>query len=178
MSLVSKLRNDQGHDDTDDSDSESDCATGTVAVDLRVSNLASLHSKHEACDSSAYACHGTDPSRIKEVLRSPPGACGCTMPYKTLHQACRTFWQLGKESQDVCLWSIQQTGDRRKTTWSIEGLWVAKFSMSMFILSYLYGFPLLPSLFRTYCMQNSLATISWHWKVEIAPNWQTFPWNR
>ena len=120
---VGCLRTEDGSDDDDYDDSEESHErpkTGTVS--LMVSNLNAQHTLNESADHSAFAAHGLDPERIKQVLRNPPCECKCRVPYKVLLQACVAFWQLPKESQDACLWSLQQSGDGRKTTWMIEGL--------------------------------------------------------
>ena len=71
----------------------------TSDVSLRLSSLASLHGLQSTGDLSSYATNGVDPQRIKKILASPPCDCGCTMPFKPLLNACRTFWGLSKESQ-------------------------------------------------------------------------------
>ena len=115
-------RNGQCTDESTDDCSGSDRSEiKTSAVNLRISNLSSLHTLNEGPNQSVFASNGMDPERIKEVLKNPPCDCGCRMPYKILYRACQSFWQLGKEHQDACLWSLQQSSGR-KTKWSIEGL--------------------------------------------------------
>lgn len=94
-------------------------------VALQLSSLYSLHARGETGDSSTFASNGSDPDRIKQLLRDPPCQCGCRMPYNLLKKTCDSFWGLPKESQDALLWSLQvQSG--RKRRWSIEGLGVQK----------------------------------------------------
>ena len=131
------LRCDESSECSSNDDDASDSSeVRTSAVHLTISSLDSLHTmKDHGMSKSTFACNGTDPKRIKEVLREAPCQCGCTMPYKTLQRTCQSFWSLTKEAQDACLWSLQQSGGR-KTKWSIEGPFLYKFWWSQTISNY------------------------------------------
>lgn len=103
--------------------SESESNDGPSEVALTLAHLQSLHHCTESQDTSSYADNGTDPKRLKELLKEPPcNNCQipCRVPLKVLVATCRAFWGLAKEMQDSLLWSLQ-CSNGRKTKWSIEG---------------------------------------------------------
>lgn len=105
-------------------DGSADADTGTGYVELTLNRLQSLHAngtvpKNQLCQ---YAQSGMSAKRVKQSVTKPCCQCMCKLPVKILYHLCIAFWTLTKQSQDSCLWSIQnESGSEKKKQWYLEG---------------------------------------------------------
>ena len=108
------------------SESGSDGQGGTGYVDLVYERLQSLHAHGTVPrkDFTKYAKKGMSAKRVKAAVTKPCCTCMCKLPVKILYQLCVAFWSLTKQSQDSCLWSIQNDsgGNSKKKQWYMAGL--------------------------------------------------------
>ena len=79
--------------------SESESNDGPSEVALALAHLQSLHNCTESQDTSSYADNGTDPKRLKELLKEPPCDCQCRVPFKGI--GCYSQNILGPTERDA-----------------------------------------------------------------------------
>lgn len=106
-------------------DESDDAGTGTGYVELTLNRLESLHANGTVPTSQLcqYAKHGVSAKRVKRSVAKPCCQCMCKLPIKILYRLCIAFWTLTKQSQDACLWNIQNEsgGNAKKKRWYLEG---------------------------------------------------------
>ena len=106
------------------SESGSDDGGGTGCVDLTHERLQSLHALGTVPKKqlAQYAKKGLSAKRVKNAVMKPCCNCMCKLPIKVLYNICLAFWTLTKQSQDSCLWSIQnECGGNLKKRWFMAG---------------------------------------------------------
>lgn len=151
---------------TTDSGDEADGGIGSV--DLSHQRLQSLHAHGSVPkkDLDAYAKRGMSAKRIKTSVHQPRCHCLCKIPVKILYQICLAFWTLTKNSQDSCLWSIQNESHEKKKRWYMAGPKHSKSKISGLMFKHdrtcsnCTGFQTLVSLQDTLCVVTHGPTCS------------------
>jgi hypothetical protein len=108
-------------DSDDEGVSDVDMPPRAVTVDLSKLQLDSLFDNCTA--ESKYSTNGVCAKRIKKALKK---GCKCSkvcfksLTYRSLNDACRGFWRLGKTAQDAILWSMGRISPGKRRSWKLN----------------------------------------------------------